>query len=86
MHLGEVIKTRRTFRRLSLEKLSVVTGYTVSTLKDIEANNSKPVIYGDIARGVLENKDIEVYNGYFKFCRLADALGFDPLELEQIAK
>lgn len=86
MKFGEMIKTRRTFRRISLDKLSSVTGYNISTLSDFESSRSIPVTYKDVPKGTLKNKDIDTFNGYLKFCRLADALGFDLTELESTIK
>ncbi len=82
MKFGEMIKTRRAFRRLTLDKLSTITGYNISTLNDFESSRSIPVTFKDIPKGTLKNNDIDTFNGYLKFCRLADALGFDLRELE----
>ena len=86
MQFGEFIKSRRTFRRLSLSKLSTITGYNACTLSEFESNRNIPVTYNDILKGELKNNNIGLFNDYLKFCRLADALGFDSIELEQIVK
>lgn len=86
MKFGEIIRNRRTFRRLSIDRLSNITGYNISTLSSFEQSRNMPVTYSDVPKGVLLNNNIEVFNDYLKFCRLADALGFDSIELEEIIK
>lgn len=82
MNFGEILKARRTFGRISLNKLSDVSGFDINTLRDFEDNNKKPVTYEDITDGQICDSNIGLFNEYLKFCRLTHALRFDIDELE----
>ncbi|MGE5329093.1 MAG: hypothetical protein ACM3KR_06285 [Deltaproteobacteria bacterium] len=82
MNFGEILKTRRTFGKMSLNKLSDISGFDIKTLRDFENNNTKPVIYEDIPNGKIDDNNIGLFNEYLKFCRLTQALRFDINELE----
>jgi len=82
MNFGEILRARRTFGRISLNKLSDISGFDINTLKAFESNNKKPITYEDIPNGKLSDNDIGLFNEYLKFCRLTEALRFDIYELE----
>lgn len=86
MRFGEILKARRTFGKISLTKLSDITGFDISILKDFENNNRKPIVYEDISKKNINDNNIGMFNEYLKFCRLSQALRYDVEELEKKIK
>jgi len=82
MKFGEILKARRTFGKMSLNKLSDITGFDIGILREFEENNRKPVTYADISKGQVCENNIGMFNEYLKFCRLSEALRFEIEELE----
>jgi len=86
MKFGEILKARRTFGKMSLIKLSDITGFDIGILREFEENNRKPVTYADIPKEQVNDNNIGMFNEYLKFCRLSQALRFDVEELESKIK